>query len=377
MEPHHDAPTLAERIAQLRAQIDRTSGAERVLAYTSWSLLQAHYYTPDELIDLALQAEFSLDSPLSKIKRGTVIGRGAIIRNGTVIAGEDVRIGEGTTLDNAQIYGNSVHLGERNRVSGVIEPGHLTVGACNEISGLLGSNDGTLTIGNQNSIVGVRVHNPGGRRIMIGNHNALHQGLSINCTFPRGNIRIGDYNSLGRDGGGVISNAYRFTHQWWGDVLIGAHVETTRGAEILGFSLLGWPLSAHDEQAARRLFVDGPVSEVAAFCAGLWDQHLETRPGAPTISLFGVVKVKMSCLGEHVKAKDGTRIQHAFLQNIFTAERCKIYFTRAQSPTLLQAFVQDRALERLTLTQALDWGQLPVEERSDGYSQADSDFYGP
>jgi hypothetical protein len=377
MEPQDNAPTLAERIAQLRAQIDRTRGAERVLAYTSWSLLQEHYYTPDELIDLALQAGFSLDNPVSKIKRGTVIGRGASISNGTVIAGEDVRIGAGTTLDNAQIYGNSVHLGAGNRVSGVIEPGHLTIGASNEIAGLLGSNAGTLSIGNHNSIVGVRVHNPGGRRIMIGDHNELHPGLNINCTFPRGNIRIGDYNSLGRDGGGVISNAYRFTRQWWGDVLIGSHVETTRGAEILGFSLLGWPLSAHDEQLARRLFVDGPVSEVAALCARLWDQHLETRAGAATLSLFGVVKVKMSCLGAHVKAKDGTRIQHAFLQNIFTAERCKIYFTCAQSPTLLQALVQDRALERLTLTQAIDWAQLPVEEHSDGYGQADSDFYEP
>lgn len=368
-------PTLEERIKHFRVQIDNTSGAERVLAYTSWTLLKEGYYSPDELIDLSLQAEFTLDNPFSKIKRGTSIGKGAILRNGTVIEGEDICIGEETILDNAQIHGNAIRIGEKNFVNGVIQPGNITTGSFNEIHGILGSNNGTLTIGDHNKLSGVHIHNAGRRQIVIGNHNELHQGLSINCIFPQGNIRIGDYNSLGRDGGGVVSNAYRFNRKWWGDVLIGSHVETTRGAEILGFSLIGWPLSEQDEQVAQRLFVDGPISEVAAFFAKLWKQKLETHPRGKSISFFGIVKAKMCCLTENVRAKDGTRIQSSFLKNIFTTERCKIYFTRAESPTLLQVLVQDRAMEHLTLTQPVDWAQLPVEEQTDGYRRSDASFY--
>lgn len=368
-------PMLKERIEHFRAQIDNTSGAERVLAYTSWTLLKEGYYSPDELMDLSLHAGFTLDNPLSKIKRGTSIGKGAILRNGTVIEGEDISIGEGTILDNAQIHGNAIRIGEQNVVHGVVQPGNMTIGASNNIYGILGSNDGTLVIGDHNTLSGVHIHNAGQRQIVIGNHNELHQGLSINCIFPQGNIRIGDYNSLGRDGGGVVSNAYRFNRRWWGDVLIGSHVETTRGAEILGFSLLGWPLSEQDEQVAQRLFVDGPISDVAAFFAKLWEQKLETHPRGKSISFFGIVKAKMCCLTENVRAKDGTRIQSSFLKNIFAPERCKIYFTRAESPTLLQILVQDRAMERLTLTQPVDWARLPVEEQTDGYRRSDASLY--
>jgi hypothetical protein len=366
---------LEEMIKRCRAEIDSVKGAARVQAYTTWSLLKEGYYSPDELIDLSLRDGFMLDNPLTKIRRGTQIGKDVIIRNGTVIEGERVSIGAATILDNAQIYGSDIRIGQRNLVDGPIRPRAIFCGDDNKIHGIMGNNEGTVTIGNHNMVDGVNIYNPGRQRIVIGDHNELHRGLSLNCVFSQGGIRIGHYNSLGRDGGGVISNAYRFNRKWWGDVLIGSHVETTRGAEILGFSLIGWPLSEQDEKLARHLFVNGPMSEVIAFFARLWEQDFEAYPQNKSVSLFGVVKAKMCCLAENVRVKDGTRIQSSFLENIFTSERCKIYFTVVEYPSLLQVPVQDRAMEHLTITQPLDWAKLPVEEQTDGYRQEDTDFY--
>ncbi len=367
---------LIDMISSYQKNIQSCTGAERVLAYTAWSLLKEGYYSPDELIDLSLSHNFTLDNPIAKIRRGTQIGENVIIRNGTVIEGERVSIGAGTILDNAQISGNDLKIGPKNFVSGAfLRPGNITIGSGNEIYGIFGDNNGTLTIGNQNKIDCVNIHNPGKQHITIGNHNELHQGLSISCPFPQGNIRIGNYNSLGRDGGGVISSTYRFNRKWWGDVLIGSHVETTRGAEILGFSLLGWPLSKQDEKTAQYLFVHGSIPEIITFFAKLRDQDIESLPQGKIVSLFGVVKAKMCCLAQNVKVKDGTRIQRSFLKNIFATERCKIYFTVVDSPSLLQVTVQDRAMEHLVITQPIDWTQLPVEEQSDGYRKEDTDFY--
>jgi len=373
----YEAGDVGWMIEAYRARINESTGAERAWAYTSWSLLKEGYYSPDELIDLSLQHGFTLDTPVAKIKRGTRIGRDVVVKNGTVIDGESVSVGAGTILDGAQISGSNVVIGQDNSVSGTVLLDHLVLGSGNRIRDLAGDNEGQVAIGNHNVVDGVSIHNPGRQVVQIGNHNELHRGLSINCLFPCGRIRIGHYNSLGRDGGGVISTAYRFNKRWWGDVFIGSHVETTRGAEILGFSLLGWPLSAADEEKARNLFVNGPLTEVIRFFEKLWDQDLEARSGDNTISLFGVVKVKMSCLSGTVKVKDDTRIQSSFLRDIIIQERSKIYFA-AISHTLstpLRVNLQDRAIEHLTITGPLDWSGLPTEPQTDGYRKEDADFY--
>ncbi len=369
------ATNVEQMIANYRTKIDTSNGAERMFAYTGWSLLKEGYYSPDELIDLSLQGNFTLDNPLAKIRRGTEIGAGVIIRNGTAIEGQRVKIGPDTILDNAQLAGDDVTIGANNFLSGSILPGCLSLGVGNEVRGMAGTNNGTLTIGNYNKMNEIIVTNQQKRQIVIGNYNELHRGLSINCVFPQGDIRIGNYNSLGRDGGGVVSTAFRFNRGWWGDVLIGSHVETTRGAEILGFTLMGWPLSVEDERRAQDLFLNGSVSQIAAFFQQLWKQDVESSPRPKSISLFGTVKAKMCCLTETVKVKDDTRIQRSFLKNFYVAERSKIYFTLVDSPTLLHVTIQDRAIEHLTITEPIDWTQLPMEDRTDGYRVEDALFY--
>lgn len=359
------------------ATIASSTGADRVLGYMTWSLVKEGYYSPDELIDLSLREHFTLDNPYSKIRRGTRIGAGAVIKNNTTIDGERVAVGARTVLTNALVSGNDIQLGADCLVSGPIAPSNIVFGANNEIRGLLGTNNGSVVIGNHNKIEGVSMRNPGNSRITVGDHNELCPGLNINCPFTSGDITIGNYNALGRDGGGVISTAYRFTSNWWGDILIGSYVETTRGAEVLGFSMVGWPLTQQQENAAQHLLVHGPVSEVASLFSSVRTNELADSPADKRVSLFGVVKVKMCCLAGKIRAKDGTRIQSSYLKDIFIPERCKVYFTVAKSlaSSPLQVTVQSRAIENEIITSNLAWEQFPTEERSDGYRAADAAFY--
>lgn len=368
---------ISEQIDVCYTRIKNSVGSERLWAYITWSLLNAGYYSPDELIDLSLNNGFSLDNPTTKIRRGTQIAQDVVIKNGTVIDGECVSIGVGSVLDKAHIIGSNIEVGENNTLNGLIELGNLNIGNRNEIRDFVGCNRGQITIGNHNKIEGVNVDNSGAHFLQIGDYNELHRGLNVNVSFPKGTIRIGHYNSLGRDGGGVISTSYRFNKGWWGDVLIGSHVETTRGAEILGFSLLGWPLDKANTEIARNLFVRSPISEVADFFEKLRGQPIEVTPAKKTISLFGVVKVKLSCLMNVVKAKDDTRIQRSFLKDIIIQERSKVYFTVVNHtfPEPLRVNLQDRAIENLVLDQPIDWTELPTEPQTDGYLAEDACFY--
>lgn len=370
-------PDSQPSLDDFRKRIETATGAERAWTYTSWSLLKEGYYTPDELIDLSLRHNFVLDSPTAKIKRGTEIGENVTIRNGTIIDGDNVRIGPSSLLDGAHIIGSDICFGQGNVIRGAITPDQLTIGNNNTITGISGANEGMVVLGNHNVVNHILIENPGRQSIMIGDHNELHAGLTLRCLFPQGRIRIGHYNSLGRDGGSVISTAYRYNKGWWGDILIGSQVETTRGAEVLGFALLGWPLSLEDEILAQRLFIDGPLDDLAAFFARLGDQEWEAQSGPTTVGLFGVVKLKKSCLTGTVKIRDDARIQSSFLKNVSIPERCKVYFTAMQHPAdkLLRVDVQDRAIERLILTEAINWSELPTEAQTDGYADLEADFY--
>ncbi|HEY7833412.1 MAG TPA: hypothetical protein VIG30_07570 [Ktedonobacterales bacterium] len=372
-----DDPEARRLIESSRAQVATATGAEQVLAYVTWSLVKEGYYSPNELIALSLREGFTLDDPYAKIRRGTRIEANAVIKNHSVIDADHVVIGAGTILDNAQLSGNNCTIGPNNTISGPLLVANLTLGTGNEVRGLTGRSDGPLTIGDFNQITAVTIANPNGRSIVIGNHNELCAGLEIGCPFPHGDIRIGNYNSLGRAGGGVVSTAYRFTHKWWGDVLVGSHVETTRGAEILGFSMIGWPLAPQEEALAQRLFVHGPIADVRAFFAAVRDREVPNERGDVAISFFGVVKAKMCCLAGRVRAKDGTRIQSSFLKDVFATERNKVYFTMVSHalPNPLQVTLQDRAIERLVINGPIDWSALPTEEGSNGYRPEDAQFY--
>lgn len=69
--------------------------------------------------------------------------------------------------------------------------------------------------------------------------------------------------------------------------------------------------------------------------------------------------------------------QSSFLKDIIIPERSKVYFTVVDhaltSP--LQVSLQDRAIEKLVITDPIDWTQLPSEEQTDGYRKEDADFY--
>ncbi len=373
-----DNSNQTEQLANhFRDEIDNTSGADRLFAYTSWVMLKDGFYSPDELIDLSIQGGFVLDNPFTKIRRGTKIAKNVVIKNGTSIDGNDISIGFGTILDNARVIGSNISIGENNYISGKITVNNASLGNSNEVYGIQGQNNGELIIGNANQIFDIVITNPQAGVIRIGHHNELHKGLSVNCLFCKGNIYIGDHNSLGRDGGGVISTSYRFSHGWWGDVLIGSNVETTRGAEILGFSVIGWPLTKKEDEEAKELFQNGSISGVESFIQRILNHDSGDECDSKQISLYGVVKTKLCCLTGKVTLKDDTRIQRSYVRNFIIQERSKIYFCAInpeQDKTIKVTF-QDRALERLTITQHIDWLHLPIEAQTDGYVDEDAQFY--
>jgi hypothetical protein len=381
METNSD---IQRRIAYFRQKIEETKGsAEQAWAYISWTNLKEGYYSPNELIERSLEfgREFTIDSPYCKIKRGTEIGANVTIKNGSSIDGANVRVGEGTKLNNAVISGSNIEIGKNNEISGTIAPGNIKIGDNNTVRGLLGTNKGWLEIGDNNEILGLNIDVSAGGQIEIGNNNSLHKGLNINCYSPRHKIVIGNSNSLGRDGGGVISTAYRFSEKWFGPVLIGNHVETTRGAEILGFSLLGWPLIDQENEKAKELFTDDKISfdELYGFFDAVQHRGLpaknEDRRG---VSFFGIVKSKLCCLTGSVTAKDDTRIQSSYLRNVIIQERCKVYFSRIDydaSPEPLRIDQQNIAIESRIITQDEDWKTYPSKTKTSGYPETAKKYF--
>src|SRR5262249_50724465 len=128
-----------------------------------------------------------------------------------------------------------------NHITGQFGIGNVVVGTGNHLEDIGGANDGMLSIGGGNRLKGGRGAVGQGGDVIIGDSKGLFPWMSLNVPFAGGRIVIAYRNSLGRDGGGVISSSYRFGRKWGGDVVVGAFVETTRGAEVLGFSALGWP----------------------------------------------------------------------------------------------------------------------------------------
>lgn len=362
-------------------------GPERIWAHRNLALLDGGFYTSDELIDLSTSNGFSIFDPFTRIRRGTTIEQAVIVGPGCSILGEDVTIGLGTTLDRAILSGDHMKIGRNNRLKGDIEVGRLSVGDDNVIVGLSGDNEGEVSLGNCNKLTNVRIANKGSSCISIGNHNDLWPGLNINNPFPGGRISIGHHNSLGRDGGGVISSSYRFGRGWVGEVFLGFGVETTRGAEILGFSVLGWPrdlLSSIwqiDEAGLVRLIKDGSLSELSIYFdrlreidVTLFGDHIDERRA---ISLFGATKVKRTIMTGRVTAKDDTRTLCAYLRDVAVQERSKIYYA-AIAPAdevIISISTQDCALEHVEITEHQNWEDLPKSLKTDEYPPSDADYY--
>ena len=245
-----------------------------------------------------------------------------------------------------------------------------------------------ITIGDGNQIQRVRIKSGAEGLIVIGDFNQLHQNLNLNNPFPGGEIYIGHHNSLGRDGGGVISSSYRFGRDWRGDVYIGSHVQTTRGAEILGFSVLGWPLEGlkslpggGSEAALIKLICNGSLRDLAPFLKGLTglkpSKNKLEKPHTG-ISLFGVVKVKRCILTGDVTVKDDSVVRGSFIRDTLIQERCEVFYSSIAPPTGLLLAI-DREISTIArrdvkthddLTAPL--GEMKVEE----YPASDAEYYG-
>lgn len=363
-------------------------GAERVWAHRNLMLLQQDYYSTDEVMDLAEQNQFTVYDPFTKIRRGTEIRYGSIIEDGSMITGKNVVLGESVILNGAIICGNNITIGNNNKISDKISVDNLITGNGNILNGINGVNLGKLVIGDENILTGIKVANESTNSIMIGNNNQLCEGLNLNIPFAHGSIFIGHYNILGRDGGGVISCSYRFGKKWYGTVAIGIGVETTRGAEILGYSAIGWPAEALQqflglsEDSLAAIFTTNKLADVADVVNRLTvinvnelyrfkDVHRKT-------SLFGIVKTKRCLLTEGVTIKDDTRVTGAFLKDVTLQERNKVCYTSVR-PSQRRPFVipvQGRVFENMEITnQEIDWNLLPQMLRGKEYPDNDEDFF--
>lgn len=384
----------ADQFAKLVAT---STGAERAWAYRNYLLVKEGFYTSDELIDLAASIGFKLYDPFARIRRGTVIEKDVIVGDGTLIVGQNVAIAEGTFLDRAIILGNNATIGSNNIVSGEIQIDNLTTGQGNTINGISGFNRGTLRLGSKNYVINLKVGNAYDNAIIIGNNNELWSGLSINIPFRQGQIVIGHFNSLGRDGGGVISSSYRFGREWSGPTIIGNYVQMTRGSEVLGWSLLGWPLellekvSSRNEDELRHLFTYDDHNEgknptewsnlaelrelfkvlVAYPLDALQDVANKNQP----TSLFGTVKTKRCLLTGRVTVKDETKILCAYLRDVLIPERCTI-LNSSIAPTQSELCVktQNCTLKGVFVDEDQDWNAFSGVAEIE-YPKSDADFY--
>lgn len=386
--PSCDFTATLSQLPELERQVRSSHGSDRVWAYRNVCLLKDGFYSSDELMDMALEIGFDIQDPFTRVRRGTTIRAGVSIDPASAIEGSDVAVGAGTTLKGARLSGSRICIGSGNRITGDIPIDNLTVGDSNEIEGLLGRNEGTVIIGNVNRVAGVRIANTGGS-IVIGDNNELCPGLNINIPFAGNRILIGHRNSLGRDGGGVVSTSYRFGRKWGGDVLIGNRVETTRGAEVLGFSVLGWPgeLMAEalglDEANLVRVFVDGSLEELTKMVfRPLFSVPLTPLGGcadeAKMVSLFGAAKIKRCCLTGKVTLKDDTRIQSSYVRDVLLPERCNVYYSSIAPATrsVVVVSMQERTMERVAITEEKDWTTFPNVGLADQYPLSDADYYG-
>lgn len=360
-------------------------GADRVWAHRNRMLQENGYYTSDELMDQADSIGFTIYDPFVRIKRSTKICTGVLIGEGCAVDGDNVVLGPETHLSNAVIRGSKVVLGSRNLISGDIEVSNLIFGDDNVIAGISGENSGTVQIGNSNRIGRICIKNRVDGTITIGNENELHDRLNLNVPFEQGAIYIGYRNSLGRDGGGVISSSYRFGRGWGGPVVIGSLVESTRGAEILGFSVLGWPLVlleelGYPEEMLSNLFATCGLGNIEVWISNLLangsSRLSEYTESMQPVSLFGVVKVKRCCLVGKVKIKDDTRIQCSYARDILIPERCNITYSQViPSSHVLTLPSQDAILECRIVRKAADMEVLPSVSQVDEYPKEDNEYY--
>ncbi len=334
-----------------------SSGPEKAYAFDSIQMLEKGYFSPDEIMELSSKNNLVVDSHLVCVKRTAELGRNVTICN-SCIDGENVIIGDNSRISNARIYGNGICFGKNNKISGVIQPSGLSVGKNNELMDIFGKNSGRICIGNNNSIHKVTLTNPH-TSITIGNNNRLNPGLQLNSLFTKGKILIGNGNDLGRDGGGVISTAYWFSKGYWGHTIIGNNVETTRGCEILGFSLIGIPFEPDDETIG--FFLSGPSRKLEKYFESVFNYAFP---------------VKLSMLKSDVLLKDLCIIRNSYLKNISMSEQSRVFFSESRNDDLLYFMHPGIVMEKRKINKIEK--TYPTKQETSGYlNNACRKFYSP
>ncbi len=356
----------------------------KALRYRNEILKRFGFYTADELIDLAESVGFTVFDPFTRIRKGTVIGKDVVISEGCAIEGNNIVIGERSKLSYTVLRGSNLHFGVNNLINGSIDLPNITFGDDNIIHLITGENNGIVRIGNNNQIGNIKIDNKGGGDILIGNNNELNDKLNINIPFKRGWILIGNNNSLGRDGGGVVSSSYRYGRGWGGPLIIGNNVESTRGAEILGFSILGIPPTFSQsvnltEETLADYFANRSLFKVEDLLLRIKDNQIDDlfskTPSSEKVSLYGVVKVKRCCLIGKIKIKDDTRVQCAYIRDLLIPERCNIKYSQIIPNKQLTVPLQNSMIEHKIVTNIDDLECLPNASLTEEYPADDLDFY--
>lgn len=360
------------------------------------------YYSSDEIIKMAENTPFQIDDPFTKIKKGTVIRPNAKILCNTIVDGSEVVVGEESILSEAKISGNKIILGKRNTITGKIEPDNIVFGDDNKISNINGFNKGnTIVIGNSNifdnvkfAISGHPSNNQNQTQIRIHDQNKFYSGTNLNIPFNEGRIWIGSKNELGRDGGGVISSSYRFDKKQDGILLIGSNVETTRGAELMGWSAIGFDKSLFlkylnlSEQNFDGLFLNGNLIQLNdLFLKIIFEMEKNAYLAQDDTSnikkikvgMFGVSKIRRCFLGGFVKFKDDNRTLCCVLENVDIAERNNIYYStiKGNLDKIIKIKVQGKYIEKASINpenlniETDRFGENPITD----YPVTDNDFY--
>jgi acyl-[acyl carrier protein]--UDP-N-acetylglucosamine O-acyltransferase len=330
-------------------------GLAPVLAHDR-NLAQAGFLTTSQLARKAALGGFTLTNIFDvRISPNSTIMSGVEIGGGVTIDGK-VRIGEGSILERCRISGNGIVIGSGNRFYDTsIGQNGVTIMNNNVFTGTKifpqdGKNgNANLCIGSDNNFGRTNIHNETGEAIYIGDHNQFGDGAQIR-SMVAGWIHIGSYNSIGMDGGGVLSTAYNFGNKWCGPVYVGYGLATKRGAEVLGLGAYGvtsdmaiaalaqYGISSETPYAGQLLsiFSQGMPADIERFLGYLRDLSVPAdQMPKKTVLIVGATKPKASIILGMPEAvtevRDGTRIHHSVVMpGTNVGERCKIYFSTAE-----------------------------------------------
>jgi hypothetical protein len=186
---------------------------------------------------------------------------------------------------------------------------------------------------------------------------------------------------MGNGGGAIISSSFRYAKGWGGHVLIGSNVEMTRGAEVGGLSLVGWEMDnlqrlGYSQKELINIFTEGKTTILLDCLEKISQSSDLEKSGGEKVGLYGVVKLKRSCILGYARIRDDVRLHGSFIKNAEIRERCKIFFSAICSDSnILDLNVNDRAIEKQFIYDEVSWENYPTSLTNDDYLLVDYEFY--